>query len=144
MFVWVAAAEFKCSPEKMDITKTSDRQFEIGIDQFLAGQTLACNEVVFSISKKRELEICSYSEFFPENTTEEMMREKIMRAERVLAAVAARSERFRDAIAKLSKRHLFCYDYGTAAVAIAVVENGTLTWHDKRIRLANKPSERTR
>ncbi len=127
----------------MDITDSSERQFEIGIDQFLAGHTVVYYGVVFSISKKRELEICSYSDFFPENTTEEMMWEKIRRAERVLTDLTERSSRFCDAIKGLKKRHLFCHDYGTAAVAIAIIENEAVTWHDKRIRMANQASEVT-
>jgi hypothetical protein len=128
----------------MDISEASERRFEIGLDQFLAGHAVAYHRVVFSVSKKQELEICSYSDFQPENTTEEMMWDKINRAEEILTDLQTRSARFREAIKGMSKRHLFCHDYGTAAVAIAVVQNGAITWRDQRIRVANQAAEPTR
>ena len=128
----------------MDISEASERQFEIGLDQFLDGHAVAYHRVVFSVSKKRELEICSYSDFQPENTTEEMMWAKINRAEEILADLQARSTRFRDAVKGMGKRHFFCHDYGTAAVAIAVVQNGAITWRDQRLRVANQPAEPSR
>ncbi len=111
----------------MNLTDASERQFEIGIDFFLEGQSVVYCEVCFHISRDGVLHISSYADYIHrENITQQHAAEKIARSKQVFADLCSRSERFAARVSSLPVRYECCYDYGTAAVVVAVEEAGAV------------------
>ena len=112
----------------MDISDASPQRFELGIERFLEGESLAYEGIVVYRSPSGVIEVDSYSQWEPEHATEQHAKERIARAKGVVAGIAARSEAFRQEVARLPIEHLFCYDYGTGSFAIAKEVGGVLQW----------------
>jgi hypothetical protein len=84
--------------------------------------------VVFSKDKDRALQIFSYTEWEPENSTAEMAKEKIQQAKSVLADLSEKSPEFGRVASSLPHEHYFCYEYGMGAVALAKEVAGQFEW----------------
>jgi hypothetical protein len=112
----------------MDITDTTQRGFEVGIELFVEGHPVAYNGVLFSKDGERALCINSYSNWAVENTTADMAKAKIARAKKVLAQLESKSQAFKKIAARLPHEHYFCYDYGMGALVLAREVNNEFTW----------------
>jgi hypothetical protein len=112
----------------MDITDTTQRRFEEGIELFVAGQSVVYEGVAFSRDGERALQIHCYSNWAIENTTADMAKAKIARAKEVLAELENKSRVFKRIAARLSHEHYFCYDYGMESVVLAKEVNNEFTW----------------
>jgi cytosine/adenosine deaminase-related metal-dependent hydrolase len=112
----------------MDITDTTQRRFEVGIELFVEGQPVAYNSVLFSKDGERALHIHCHSDWDIENTTAYMAKAKIARAKEVLAELESKGQAFKRTSAGLPHRYYFCYDYGMGSVALAQEVNNALTW----------------
>ena len=64
----------------MDITDTTQRRFEVGIELFVAGESVAYKGVLFWRDGKNALHFNSYSNWAIENTTVDMATAEIARA----------------------------------------------------------------
>jgi len=94
---------------------------------FLSGHSLSYHKVVFCLRREGELEVLSYADFLHrENITAEHVSMKIERSKQVLGDLCERSSRFAEKMNSLQLRFLCCYDYGTAAVAVAEEQDGRL------------------
>jgi len=102
----------------------------VGVELFLEGHSLVYEGVVFSKDKDRALNIQSYTDWEPENTTIEMAKEKIRRAKVVLGDLSEKSPEFRRVASSLPHEHYFCYDYGNGAVALATEIAGLFEWQN--------------
>lgn len=112
----------------MDITDTSEPRFNLGIERFLAGESVTYNGVAFYNNNEQSLQIYSYSDWAPERTTESHAKEKIARAKAVLEQLTNQSETFRKVAVHLPHEHYFCYDYGMGAIALAKEVNAQYQW----------------
>jgi hypothetical protein len=113
--------------DSMDVTDATASRFDEGIDQFLSGSTLCYFDVAFQLSGKSLL-VHSYSKWLPENTTEALAKERILRAKNVLADLIARDDRVRNAIEEAQIEHWFCFDTGKAGIAMAKEVDGQFEW----------------
>ena len=113
----------------MDVTDTTPGRLEVAIELFVAGQdSLVYEGVVLWKDKNRALEVFSYSEFAPENTTPEMARKKIQRAKLVLANLCAKNLVLKEIASNLPHEHYCCWDYGKGAIALAKEIGGVFEW----------------
>ena len=112
----------------MDITDTSEARFNLGVERFLANESLTYRGVVFYKEADRALQINSYSGWEPNRTTEAHAKETISDAKSVLADLAERSSQFREVAARLPHEHFFCHDYGQGAIALAKELGGKFQW----------------
>jgi hypothetical protein len=112
----------------MDITTTSEVRFALGIERFLARESLAYRGVVFYKDAEHALQISSYSDWTPERCTEAQARDKIEVAKSVLLDLAARSPQFNAIATRLRHEHYFCYDYGNGSLALAKESGGKFEW----------------
>ena len=112
----------------MDITDTSASRFNIGIERFLAGESLTYNGVDFYKNSGQSLKTYSYSDWTPERTTESHAKENIARAKAVLEHLMKQSEHFRKVAELLPHEHYFCYNYGMGSIALAKEVNAQYQW----------------
>ena len=112
----------------MDITDTTQLRFNLGIERFLAGESLAYEDVVFYKNKEQSLQISSYSDWEPERTTVAHAKEKIERAKKVIEYLKNINESFRIIAEQLPHEHYFCYNYGKGNIALAKETDAKFHW----------------
>ena len=113
----------------MDVSEGSAERFKLGIERFLAGQTLAYHGVVFWKDPKGFLIVSSYSEFSdPANSSPAEAESKIQHSKMILESLAAQSAEFSAVASSLMHTYEFCHDYSTGAYRLAWLENGLLKW----------------
>jgi len=116
------------SSPHIDVTDTSPRRFELVVEQFLQGQSLAYEGVAFCEDKNRALEIFSYSDFEPESATPEMASDGIRRAKLVLEDLCSKSAILKKIANKLPHEHYFCHDHGMGYTVLAEEIGGVFKW----------------
>jgi hypothetical protein len=99
----------------MDITDATPQRIEVAIDQFLEGNALSFH-------------VYSYSERNIENTTSDMVKDKISRSKQVLNELMNKSPKFKEVAIRLPHQYIFCHDYGNGAVRLAEEIQGKYVW----------------
>jgi len=113
----------------MDITEGSGQRFQLGIEQFLTGQSITFNEVVFWKDPTGFLIVSSFSDHvhLGSSSPSEAL-EKIGRSKQVLRSLAERSEAFASVAKSLPHKYEFCHDYGKGSVLLAAEAGGQFKW----------------
>jgi hypothetical protein len=106
----------------------SPERIRLGVDQFLAGNTLTFHGVNFYRPSPSKLSVDSFSGWLPEHTTEAHAREKIERSKRVLEELQYQSAEFKAAVAGSELEFVCCHNYGMGSVALARVVQGRFEW----------------
>jgi hypothetical protein len=104
----------------MDITEGSEQRRQLGIQQFLAGDSLIFDGVTFWKDRNQFLVVSSYSEFVhPESSSPEEAAAKIARSKDVLAKLSAMYPEFSLIVKSMPHKYEFCHDYGKGAIMLA-------------------------
>ena len=77
----------------MDITDAKEDRLRLGVDRFLAGDSVEYHGVKFFWANEATLQIDSYTEWEPERTSEAHARELLTRSKAVFAELTSRSRR---------------------------------------------------
>jgi hypothetical protein len=112
----------------LEITDAPEDRFNLGVERFLAGETVAYQGIVFYKDGSRALKIDSFSAWEPERSTEAHAHEGISKSKAVLQDLAFRNEAFRAIAERLPHEYAFCYDYGMGSVALAMEIEGEFHW----------------
>ena len=113
----------------MDITEGSEQRRQLGIQRFLAGDSLAFDGVTFWKDRNQFLVVSSFSEFVhPEGSSPEEAAAKIARSKDVLAKLSAMYPEFSQVVATMPHKYEFCHDYGKGAIMLAFLEGEKLVW----------------
>jgi hypothetical protein len=113
----------------MDITNGSPKRRRIGIERFLAGDTITFHGVSFWKDGNECLVVTAYSDFHTlEQISPQEAERKIARSKAVLAELAELSPDFSRVAATLPKEYEFCCDYGTGAFMLARLDGERLVW----------------
>lgn len=113
----------------MDITEGSEQRRQLGIQQFLSGDSLAFDGVTFWKDRNQFLVVSSFSEFVhPESSSPEEASAKIARSKDVLAKLSAMYPVFSQVAASMPHQYDFCHDYGNGAIRLASLEADKLVW----------------
>ena len=112
----------------MDLSDATPQRMQLGIERFLANESIAFRGVVFYKEGDRALQVDSYSDWQPENTTEDHAREKIAQSKIVLLELAALSDVFKQAAQGLPHEYFCCHDYGSGSFALAEEKDGEFKW----------------
>lgn len=112
----------------MDISDSTGARFDLGIERFLENDPVAYGGVVFCKTKEQSVHVVSYSDWWPENTSESHAREKIERSKMVLNDLASRSSAFRSIVERMPLEYYCCYDYGKGTIPLAKEVGGGFQW----------------
>jgi len=113
----------------MDITEGSEQRRQLGIQQFLAGDSLVFDGVSFWRDRNQFLVVSSYSEFVhPESSSPEEAAAKIADSKNVLAKLSAMYPEFSQVAESMPHKYEFCHDYGKGAIMLAFLEGEKLVW----------------
>jgi hypothetical protein len=100
----------------------------LGMGRFLAGESVNYHGVAFYTSGKRILQVDSFSEWPPEQTSEEHAKAQIVRSKDVLRDLSAKSPAFCSAVRELRPQFAVCHNYGNGSVALASEIRGKFQW----------------
>lgn len=118
----------------MDVTDATNQRLELGIEEFLKGDSLAYENVVFCWIMPfdaRQLLVISYSDWHEQETVQrDEAQRKIERSKRVALELASRSNSFAKVWQEVPKRFQFCLDCYTGAVVLAEEDDGKVIWKD--------------
>ena len=113
----------------MDITEGSEQRRQLGLQQFLAGDSLAFDGVTFWNDRNQFLVVSSFSEFVhPEGSSPAEAAAKIARSKDVLAKLSAMYPEFSQIAASMPHKYEFCHDYGKGAIMLAFLKGDKLVW----------------
>jgi hypothetical protein len=112
----------------MNLSDAAPQRIQLGIERFLANESIAFRGVVFYKEGERALQVDSYSDWQPEKTTEDHAREKIAQSKIVLQELAALSDDFKKAAQDLPHEYFCCHGYGNGSFALAEEKNGAFKW----------------
>lgn len=113
----------------MDITEGSEQRRQLGIQRFLAGDSLVFDGVTFWKDRNQFLVVSSYSEFVhPESSSPEEAAAKIASSKNVLAKLSTMYPEFSQVAASMAHKYEFCHDYGKGAIMLAFLEGNMLVW----------------
>ena len=113
----------------MDITEGAEQRRQLGIQQFLAGDSLVFDGVTFWKDRNQFLVVSSYSEFVhPESSSPEEAAAKIARSKDVLAKLSVMYPEFSHVVESMPHKYEFCHDYGKGAIMLAFLEGSNLVW----------------
>jgi len=119
----------------MDITDAPQARIDIGVEELVAGGSLAYHNVVFCWDKPKnpaELVVLSYSDcIHQENIKRDEAGEKIARSKLVAEDLAEKSPAFKSVWQKATKHFQFCFDYGAGAILLAEESDGQFVWKGK-------------
>ena len=112
----------------MDITDAKEERLRLGVDRFLAGNSVEYHGVTFYLAKGATLQIDCYTEWEPERTSEEHAKEQLTRSKAVFADLCSKSAQFNAAAGRLHKEFSLCHNYGMGSIALARETNGQFQW----------------
>jgi len=113
----------------MDITEVSAQRFELGIERFLAGQSITFGNVVFCKDPAGLLVVSSFSEHVHlESSSPGEALQKIRSSKQVLCSLAERSEAFASVANSLPRKYEFCFNDGKTSVLLASENNDKFNW----------------
>ncbi len=111
----------------MDITDAREERLGLGVDRFLAGDTITYHGVAF-YTNAHTLHVDSFSDWGPGQTSEAHARAQLARSKDVLNDLSERSATFSAAAAQLQHEFTVCHSYGTGSVALAKDTDGAFQW----------------
>ena len=113
----------------MEIADASGPRFELAVELFLGGHSLAYEGVALWKDPAGVLIVSSYSDcVHVENASVAEAEEKIARSKEVVKFLCSKSPELSAIAQALPHRYEFCYDYGTGAVRLAWEEAGAIKW----------------
>ncbi len=112
----------------MDLSDATPQRIQLGTERLLANESIAFRGVVFYKEGERALQIDSYSDWQPENTTESHARLKIAQSKAVLQELEALSHEFKQATEGLPHEYFCCHNYGNGSFALAEEKDGVFKW----------------
>jgi len=112
----------------MDITDAKEDRLRLGVDRFLAGDSVEYHGVKFFRADEVTLQVDSYTEWEPERTSEAHAREQLTRSKAVFADLCSKSAQFNAAVGHLHKEFSLCHNYGMGSIALARETNGQFQW----------------
>ncbi len=116
----------------MNITDAPQDRFSLGIERFIAGHLITCHSVNFYKRTPSTLQVDSFTEWPPEQTTESHVMSQIARSKAVLEDLMKKSAVFRDAAGQLKHDFACCYDYGMGSITLGNEINGRFQWVSSR------------